>query len=171
MQVCLFLVGRTTKLTLFPERNRAPRYLPTSRLRAYLGSGPAGPPHREAALASTSLTLQVASKPQTGGGSRSAGQHREGRGIATGTGPQRGAVATLVHSPRWLPRNSRTLSAVLERRAATEWVVTRLGSEREGRAVQQPVQPAALRGVTPLACASVAPLLARGLTWRSAHLK
>ena len=35
-------------------------------------------------------------------------------------------------------------------------------------AVQQPVQADALRRVTPLACARVAPLLVRGLTWRCA---
>jgi hypothetical protein len=39
-----------------------------------------------------------------------------------------------------------------------------LGSEREASAVQQADEPDALRRVTPLACASVAPRLARGLS-------
>jgi hypothetical protein len=43
-------------------------------------------------------------------------------------------------------------------------VGTWLGSEREGCAAQQADQPDALLRVTPLACASVAPRLARGLS-------
>jgi hypothetical protein len=72
--------------------------------------------------------------------------------------------ATPFVSQRWLPRNRRTLSPVANRRAVTEGGPCGAGSERERCAVQQAVQPAALRRVTPLACASGPPRLARRST-------
>ena len=89
----------------------------------------------------------------------------ESRGRASeGRISQRGAIAAPTHSVGWFPRISRTLSAVSNRRAITAGGRRGCGRERGRQAVQQADQPDALRRVTPLACASGAPRLVRGLS-------
>src|SRR5262245_38852604 len=62
-----------------------------------------------------------------------------------------GSLATPNSSQRSLTRTRRTLSAVNSSRTGTVGGRCGLGADREGCAVQQPVQADALRCVTPLA--------------------
>ena len=168
-------VGRTGQLVLFPERNHAPRHLPASRLRSRLGVGRAGP-----RIAQPCWPPSHSRPPAS---ARTRGPVSLGQGTGTpSTGPA--SIATPYESRR-VVRPADHPGAVRSQRCFTRGVGCHgiavhfgqssaprgrrgwwrgWGTEREGHAVQPADQPDALRRVTPLACASVAPRLARGLS-------
>jgi len=139
LNVC---VVRATRTGVFSKRNNGLRHLQTGWALFVF------PPSASVVPLMNGLASYVLSLPSRnkGGVARHPGScHQKTRmGAVRTRRSQRGAIATLLHSLRWLPRNRRTLLPANKRRAVTAGDCRGSGSARERCAVQQADQPDAL---------------------------